>query len=239
MVQRFLNGPSVHKQTDSLFVFFLRLNSFHRDGNTNKHAVCFFLMARRTNQERVDETTTQLLDAARAQFRDFTYAQASTANIAKDAKVSRGALYHHFGDKQLLFRAVAVEEARAVADAIDNATAGVKTPRDALIKGIDAYLSAMALPGRTRVLLLDGPAVLGRSAMDGIAEMFGERTLREGLIAATGNWLDEPLVFALAQQIGAAFDRAALAIEGGAAVATQHRALVVLIDGILKGVANP
>ena len=39
------------------------------------------------------------------------------------------------------------------------------------------------MPGRTRLLLLDGPAVLGRAEMDAIDDRHGSRTLREGLAA--------------------------------------------------------
>ncbi|TIX68357.1 MAG: TetR/AcrR family transcriptional regulator, partial [Mesorhizobium sp.] len=64
---------------------------------------------------------------------------------------------------------------------------------------------------------LDGPAVLGRAAMDDIDNRHGNRSLREGLVAAMrAQTMTRLPVEALTALLAAAFDRAALAIEAGA-----------------------
>jgi hypothetical protein len=75
----------------------------------------------------------------------------------------------------------------------------------------------MAMPGRTRLLLIEAPAVLGRAEADAIDARHGVRTLREGVQAAIAAGAIKPLpIEATAQLLGAAYDRAALAIEQGA-----------------------
>ncbi len=124
-------------------------------------------------------------------------------------------------------------EAEAVAAEIERATPEPMNARDALIAGSDAYLQAMRLPGRTRLLLLDGPAVLGRIEMDGIDNRYGNRTLREGLVAAMrAGELPKLPVDAITAILAAAFDRAALAVDAGASADDYRDGLIALIDGL-------
>jgi AcrR family transcriptional regulator len=171
---------------------------------------------RRTNPERSGTTRSALIEAARRAFIVSGYAGTGTPELVEAAGVTRGALYHHFADKQALFRAVAEAEAEAVAAEIE-AAPGDGSPIAALIAGGEAYLTAMAVPGRTRLLLIEAPAVLGRAEADAIDARHGVRTLREGVQAAIAAGAIKPLpIEATAQLLGAAYDRAALAIEQGA-----------------------
>ena len=128
--------------------------------------------------------------------------------------MTRGALYHHFADKEALFQAVVEEEHALLALAINGAGAGEDEPGPikALIAGGDAYLAAMQDPGRRRILLIDAPAVIARDTLDTIHARFGLKTLVDGVGAAiaAGAIRDLP-VMPLAQLLDALFDRAALA----------------------------
>lgn len=188
---------------------------------------------RRSNRERSEETRDRLIEAARRLFVEKSYAETGTPEIAREAGVTRGALYHHFADKQALLAAVVEREASTVADEIERHTVVSSSATSALIEGGHAYLKAMTAPGRTRLLLLDGPAVLGRSGMDEIDSRHGNRTLREGLQAAieARQIRDLPLD-ALTGLLGAAFDRAALAIDAGADAESYRRVLAGLIEGL-------
>jgi AcrR family transcriptional regulator len=189
--------------------------------------------ARRSNRDRTEATRGALIAAARRLFLARSYAETSTPEIVAVAGVTRGALYHHYADKQALLAAVAEAEAAAVAAEIERATPPGLAPRAALIQGGEAFLAAMALPGRTRILLLDGPAVLGRATMDAIDARHGSRTLRAGLAAAMAAGALRPLPLEAATALlGAAFDRAALAIEAGADPAACRAVLAALIEGL-------
>jgi AcrR family transcriptional regulator len=189
--------------------------------------------SRRSNRDRTEATRADLIAAARKLFIEKSYAETGTPEIVAAAGVTRGALYHHFADKQALFAAVVEQEAAVVAQEIDRASPPSLFARDALIAGSDAYLAAMRLPGRTRLLLLDGPAVLGRAAMDAIDNRHGNRSLREGLVAAMR---EQSLIRlpadALTALLAAAFDRAALAVEAGASAEDYRAVLMALIDGL-------
>ena len=189
--------------------------------------------ARRSNRDRTEATRADLIAAARKLFIEKSYAETGTPEIVAAAGVTRGALYHHFADKQALFAAVVEQEAAAVAQEIERASPPSLFPRDALIAGSDAYLAAMRTPGRTRLLLLDGPAVLGRAAMDAIDNRHGSRSLREGLVAAMrAQAMTRLPAEALTALLAAAFDRAALAIEAGASTEDYRAVLMALIDGL-------
>lgn len=172
--------------------------------------------------------------AARHLFVQHGYAETSTPNIVGRARITRGALYHHFADKRALFLAVVEEEARAVAAEIEAATSAVEDPLDALLVGSDAYLDAMTVPGRTRLLLLDGPAVLGVQVMRGIDESSSARTLRAGIGAVMhkprGVSLDR-----LGSLLSSAFDRAALDVAAGADLREAKAAMRFVLSRIVSG----
>lgn len=189
---------------------------------------------RRSNRERSDATRTAILDAARALFIERGYAETPTPDIVAAAGLTRGALYHHFADKRALFRALIEREAREVARSIESSTVEGLSSREALLAGAAAYFDAMAVPGRVRLLLLDGPAVLGVSEMATIDAAHGGRTLEEGLVAAMApQGLEKRAIKAMAFLLSAAFDRAALEIDAGAARADYAYAIDRLIDRLI------
>ncbi|MBX9820807.1 TetR/AcrR family transcriptional regulator [Afipia birgiae] len=181
----------------------------------------------RTNRDRTEKTRTALMQAARSLFVDKGYGDTSTPEIVAAAGITRGALYHHFEDKRALFRAIVMDEALAVASAIERETPAGLKPIDALLKGSTAYLDAMRVPGRTRLLLIEGPSVLGPAEIKKLDEDNAARTLRSGLEAAI-DARGLPLA-ALADLLSAAFDRAALAIDAGEDADDYKAAIVTLI----------
>lgn len=189
--------------------------------------------ARHTNRERSDRTRAALVDAARELFVAKGYAETATPEVVAAAGLTRGALYHHFEDKRALFRAVVEKEAGKVAATIET-SAGDLSAREALLAGAAAYFEAMAVPGRVRLLLLDGPAVLGVTEMAAIDAAHGGRTLEEGLAAALApRRLGDKAIKAMAFLLSAAFDRAALEIDAGAARADYAYAIDRLIDRLI------
>lgn len=170
---------------------------------------------RRSNADRTQAMRDILVAAGRALFVERGYAETSTPEIVAAAGVTRGALYHHFEDKAALFRAVIIAESERVADAINAATEGCTIAAQALDIGTDAYLDAMTEFGRTRLLLVDGPAVLGHDAMDTIDRETSGGTIIVGLSAALERTPDARMEV-LARLLSAAFERAALDIATGA-----------------------
>lgn len=170
-----------------------------------------------TNEARTRATRAALIAAARKLFSEKGYAETSTPEIVKAAGVTRGALYHHFEDKVALFRAVVTEEYIAVAREIKTSAASQSgTAIDALKYGARGYLEAMRDKGRVKIMLLDGPAVLGLLELNKIDRETSADTLSEGLNAAIeAGQIKQLPVEALTVQLSALFDRAALAVSEG------------------------
>ena len=81
--------------------------------------------------EHVADTRQALVDAARKLFTEQGYAATGTEEIVAAARVTRGALYHHFHDKTDLFRAVMEQIAREVAERLIDAELSRPPPRPA------------------------------------------------------------------------------------------------------------
>lgn len=190
---------------------------------------------RRSNEARSGAMRTALMAAGREIFVCEGFAAATTPAIVAAAGVTRGALYHHFADKAALFGAIVRAEAEAVAAAIDAATVACDDPLEALRTGGRAFLQAMTTPGRARLLLVDGPAVLGPETMAAIDVATGGATLGAGLAEAMAQGLLRSLPpEATAQALSAGYDRAALAIAGGADVDVW----ITVMDALLEGLAT-
>jgi len=118
---------------------------------------------RRTQRERTEATRASLIHAARTLFGAEGFAEVGTERVAAQAGLTRGALYHQFADKAELFAAVLDQVEAEIADRMTEAVAPLD-PADTtalLIAGADAFLDACAEPDIQRIVLLDGPSVLG------------------------------------------------------------------------------
>jgi AcrR family transcriptional regulator len=118
---------------------------------------------RRTQGERTAQTQAALIAAARRLFGAEGYADVGTERIAREAGMTRGALYHQFGDKADLFAAVLDQVEAEIAQRVAAAVAGFD-PADTtgmLLAGANAWLDASTEPDLQRIVLLDGPSVLG------------------------------------------------------------------------------
>jgi AcrR family transcriptional regulator len=109
----------------------------------------------------VEETRAKLIRAARKAFADRGYAAASMDDLTAEAGLTRGALYHNFGDKKGLLQAVIdqidAEMMLRLRAAQDRAT----SPWVGFIDEYLAYIEMALEPEIQRIMLLDGPAVLG------------------------------------------------------------------------------
>ncbi len=171
------------------------------------------MATRRTQADRTAATRTALVAAARTLFAAHGYADVGTERIARAAGVTRGALYHQFPAKADLFAAVleAVEvdltarlvEVAAAAPADDTVAA--------LVAGADAWLDACAEPEVQRIVLLDGPAVLGWQGWRevGLRHGLGLVTALLTEAIAAGDIPEQP-VAPLAHVLMGALDEAAL-----------------------------
>jgi AcrR family transcriptional regulator len=188
--------------------------------------------------EHSSDTRTALLAAARRLFAAHGYDGTGTEQIVADARVTRGALYHHFRDKADLFRAVMAEAAGSVAQRlIDEQVATESTSPLAEIRdGVAAFLDVCVGGDFQRIVLVDGPRVLGSEAWEDLVERYGRGILEEWLNrCVSAGELDAVPVRALARLLIAMLTEASLAIARSASPTQTRAELGTVLDRMLTG----
>ena len=121
---------------------------------------------RRTQEDRSATTKSALVSAARELFAARGYAAVPADEIVRAAGVTRGALYHHYADKQGLFRAVFEEVERELTNEVAAAMAGAPDFGTGMLVALGAFLDACGRAEVRRISLTDAPAVLEDEALD-------------------------------------------------------------------------
>jgi AcrR family transcriptional regulator len=112
-------------------------------------------------QEYSASTKRALVEVATALFTEQGYAGTSLDEIVAGARVTKGALYHHFSGKQALFESVFENVEDDAARAIRRAVKGHRDPWEKALAGLRAFLAVCQEPQYRRVVIQEGPAVLG------------------------------------------------------------------------------
>jgi AcrR family transcriptional regulator len=113
------------------------------------------------NVARGEATRGQLIGIATRMFAERGYEDTSIEAVLREAGVSRGSLYHHFASKEALFEAVAEEVETSVGEQTVAAASGSAGPVEGLRAGFVAWIRLAGDPVVRRILLIDGPSVLG------------------------------------------------------------------------------
>ncbi|ODN71992.1 TetR/AcrR family transcriptional regulator [Methylobrevis pamukkalensis] len=109
----------------------------------------------------MEENRAKLLAAARRAFAARGFAAASMDDLTAEVGLTRGALYHNFGDKKGLLAAVVAQVDGEMARKAQAAGAGARSEWDGLLAEGAAYIEMALDPEVRRIVLLDGPAFLG------------------------------------------------------------------------------
>lgn len=118
-------------------------------------------MAHKPRKEMIAETRAKLIAAGRAAFATTGYSAASMDDFTATAGLTRGALYHHFGDKKGLFAAVLMEIDGEMSERLRQISARAGNAWQAYEDECIAYIEMALEPEIQRIVLRDGPAVLG------------------------------------------------------------------------------
>jgi AcrR family transcriptional regulator len=121
-------------------------------------------MTRRTRSEMIVETRAKLIAAGRQAFATLGYAEASMDDFTAAAGLTRGALYHHFGDKKGLFEAVVNQIDGEMNERLKERAAKAPSRWESFVEEGIGYIEMALEPEIGRILLRDGPAVLGDPA---------------------------------------------------------------------------
>jgi AcrR family transcriptional regulator len=187
--------------------------------------------------EQSDATRSALLTSARRLFTEHGYAATSTNEIVEHAGVTRGALYHHFPAKYDLFRAVFEQLETELADQVARAALAGSDALEQLRLGCDAFLDTCLDPAVQRIVIVEGPAVLGWETWYEIEERYGHGLVVAGVAAAVDAGLVEqqpvePLANVLFGALAQAGMVVARADDPGAARTEMEAAMDRLLDAL-------
>ena len=186
-------------------------------------------------------TKRALVDAALEQFSEKGYAATSLDAIVSAAAVTKGALYHHFAGKQALFEAVFERVEAQAAQEIAVAAKGVQDPWEKSITGLRGFLAVVQDPTYRRVVMQEGPAVLGY-------ERFREHEERSSFaivldivhdVLSGGPWeLDEPMVETFSRIFFGALSSAGESVSGSNDPEEASQRVEAAIGYILLGLRS-
>lgn len=194
-------------------------------------------MTARTQAERSEATRAQLLATARHLFTEHGFEKTPLDLIADRAGVTKGALYHHFKNKRDLFQAVFETLEQELCDAVvaaalsagDDAWAGLQA-------GVRGFLEAAMDPACQRIVMLEGPTVLGWEEWKSIDERYGYGLTKASLESAMAAGVlrqrpVEPLAHLFLAAISEAAIQVARADDTRGAKEEMYDALMVTLEG--------
>lgn len=188
--------------------------------------------------EQSEATRAALVTAARELFAEKGYAETATEEIVRRARVTRGALYHHFRDKADLFEAVYDDLSRKkMAKVMDAAmSAGPPGAWAHLLAGCAAFLDCCLDPEFRQIVVLDAPSALGWERWREIHARQDYAVMRKAVqVVMDAGLIDRQPVEPLAHILEGALNEAALAV-GRAEDPEKARAEVgASIERLLEG----
>jgi AcrR family transcriptional regulator len=182
-------------------------------------------------------TRDALVQAGLDLFAERGYAEVGTEEIVARARVTRGALYHHFRDKRDLFRAVHERVERELMERVGERMEASAGPWELMLSGMRAFLDACEEPAVKQIALTDAPVVLGWREWREIDEQHGLGLTHAALAGAVeaGVLRELPLEATSHLLVGAISEAAfviANAEDARSARSEVEAALVQLLEGL-------
>lgn len=138
--------------------------------------------------DQVQQTRAALVAAGRHLFGREGFAATSVDDVAREARLTTGALYHHFPNKTALFEAVFEEVHGELLQASMRAAEAPQVqgrgPLELLARGCEAFLDAVLEPEVQRIVIIDAPAVLGLERFTELDERYALTAMVLALDAA-------------------------------------------------------
>ena len=192
-----------------------------------------------TQAERRASTVAAILASARNLFRTRGFDATSIDDIAAGAAVAKGAVYHHFESKEAIFTCV-LEAVQAEIQQIPLPPAATQGDlADRMAAGVEHYLLTASEPRYRRILLIDGPAVVGWRRWREIDDRYFGAGARAANAALLGPSASPAEVEALTHLFMGAVMEAALVCSNSANVNKVARDLAGILRRLLKGFVQP
>lgn len=194
--------------------------------------------SRRSQQDRTKATTGLLLSTARELFVEQGFAATSLAAICDRAGVTRGAFYHHFTNKEQIFRDVYAAEQNALSVLVRQAFRAESDPWSGVLAGCRTLLEASLEPVVRRLTLVEAPAALDWNALREVQSGCKDQ-LRTGLrIAVEAGCIPSRPLGPLTSLLYGAICEGVLDVAGAADERTAARETLTQLELLLTGVAG-
>ncbi len=128
-----------------------------------------------------EATRALIIREGRKVFAKRGFNDASLAEIVAAARVTTGAVYHHFRDKKGLFQAIAESVEQEILESVIAAASSKRELWDQLLAGVDATLEISVKPDVQRIVFVDAPTVIGPAAWREIEMRFAFGVMQETL----------------------------------------------------------
>jgi AcrR family transcriptional regulator len=184
-----------------------------------------------------ESTRKALVDSAITLFTKQGYAATSLDAVARRARVTKGALYHHFSGKQALFEAAFDLVEQAAVGRLSEVLAGAGTPWERAIHGVEVYIQSCLDPSYQRIVVHEGPVVMGWERWRETEEHFSYGLVRgtiEALISS-GEIVELPIEVTARILFGALAAGATIiasAADPKKAGAEVSRTIVTVLEGM-------
>jgi AcrR family transcriptional regulator len=195
--------------------------------------------------EQVAQTRAALVAAGRELFGRTGYAATSVEDLASQARVTTGALYHHFPNKAALFEAVFEQVHMELLEASARAVGGQQARPattgsvDWFAAGFDAFLDQVLKPDVQQIIITDAPAVLGLARFTELDERYAFAAIVAGLRAGMQAGLlevDDPET--MARLLLGALTRAGMLIASSAEQAATRDAVSASMRSLLGSLSR-
>jgi AcrR family transcriptional regulator len=188
--------------------------------------------------EQVAQTRAALVAAGRTLFGSRGFAATSVEDIAREARVTTGALYHHFRTKAAVFESVFEQLHGELLEASVAAAASANDAIDLLAAGFGAFLDKMLEPEVQRIIITDAPAVLGLARFTELDERYAYAATVAALEAANESGaLRVPDPPTLARLLLGALTRAGLLIASSPDPAATRDTVAGTLRALIAGFA--
>lgn len=190
-------------------------------------------MPRRTQQE-ARETRRRILDTAIRHCEQRGYEQLALADVAREAGVTRGAIYHHFANKQALFLEMVETLLLGMGAAILEAAGKAPNTWQSLLAGCRAFLSASQDKTYQAIILNQAPAVLGTARWNALDQIHTTQSLIEVLgDLQTGGVIAVADIHATAEALSGAMNQLSRWVADGHRLETAWETLMQFLDALL------